>query len=203
MKEPQACVKQERLFAYSSHTLDSREEAQVRAHLNSCASCRGVVARYANLDTVLEEWKPVEPSPWFDARARGRVASAAVARPRLSWTSFGLRTWTGVAAAVVLVVVTSVIALHPSRPARPGSVVPVKVTTASSLRTATAIPAPTPAPSIAAEAGAAGESTVAQSQPASQEMDLYRNLKLLENYDMLANFDVLSELPQASGKTND
>ncbi|MGH9378622.1 MAG: zf-HC2 domain-containing protein [Terriglobia bacterium] len=206
MNPPGACVDKEQLFAYSGRMLDPREETRVKTHLSVCASCRDLLAGFEKLDSVLGEWKPVEPSPWFDARTRARVASDAAARPRIFLPGFGWKRWAGVAAAAVLVVVASVVALRPSHSARPGSAAPVEIAAKTSANPTSAMAAQTrpaePSAEATAEVGPE-EATVAQSQPASQEMDLYQNLKVLENYDMLANFDVLSELPQASGKTND
>lgn len=191
MKSPHACVEKERLFAYASRMLDGGEEGQVKLHLDACAACREVVAGFQKLDRVLEEWKPVDPSPWFDARARAHVSSregrAGIRFPRLPW-----RVWAGAVAVAILVGVTSVAVFrprHPSISSRSQSIAAVKPV------------APSPGP--VAPRAPVDTATVAQAQPAKQEIDLYKNLSVLENYDMLANFDVLSELPPPGGKTSD
>lgn len=205
MKTPKTCVEREQLFAYVHYMLHEDDAGRVEAHLASCAECHKIADGFQKLDSVLGEWKPAEPSPWFDARARARIAAEAQSRrflARLSW-----RAWSGVAAVAVLAIVASVAALRPPRRAHG---VPMTETAAvTAVVKPSATPATThPAAAETAEAGGrnaqAGETTtVAQSQPATQEIDLYKNLNVLENYDMLANFDVLSELPQAGSSTSD
>ncbi|HEV2498056.1 MAG TPA: zf-HC2 domain-containing protein [Terriglobia bacterium] len=205
MKTPKTCVEKEQIFAYVSHMLQEGEAGRVEAHLAFCAECHKIADGFQRLDSVLGEWKPAEPSPWFDARARARIVAEARSRSffaRLSW-----RAWSGVAAVAVLAIAVSVATLRPPRRAHG---VPMTETAAvTPVVKPSAAPATThPAAAETAEADGknvqAGEATtVAQSQPATQEIDLYKNLNVLENYDMLANFDVLSELPQAGSSTSD
>lgn len=192
MKSQSGCIERELLLAYSNHMLESREEERVRAHLETCGACQEVVADYEKLGQVLDEWKPVEPSPWFDARARARIASLAPARPALSLP--GLR-WIALVACAVLITLSGFWAFrgrhHAQLPAAP-------------QETAVKTPAPAPPrPSSGAAASGSETASVAQQQAVNQELDLYKNLPVLENYEMLANFDVLSELPQAGGDSND
>lgn len=211
-----ACFDKEQIFAYAHHMLPAEDAVRVEQHLAACPACREAAAGYERLNSVLDEWKPVEPSPWFDARARARIA--AQSRPWRYLPHLGWQGWSAVAAAAVVAIVVSVAMLRPSRSAH--SVRNAETTMASSQT-----PAKSPAASIAApttQSSAAGETseaanastesaqaadggtaTVAQAQPANQEINLYKNLNVLENYDMLANFDVLSELPQASGGSSD
>jgi anti-sigma factor ChrR (cupin superfamily) len=69
------CLDQEQLFAYAHRLLEQREEETARAHVDTCPRCRAALEEYARLDAVLDEWKPSEPSPWFDARLRQALAS--------------------------------------------------------------------------------------------------------------------------------
>lgn len=218
------CLEREQIFAYAHHMLSADEAARVENHLASCAGCREVAGGFEKLDAVLGEWKPVEPSPWFDARARARITAQA-ARPWRYLPHLGRRGWSAVAAAAVLAIVIGVAALRPPRSARS---VPGAEATMAGARTSVKSPAaPTVAPASpgrsageqtpaanpsgemanasteSAQAADGGTATVAQAQPASQEINLYKNLNVLENYDMLANFDVLSELPQAGGGSSD
>lgn len=205
-----ACFEREQIFAYAHHMLSLDEAARVEQHLAACGECRDVAAGFERLDAVLGEWKPVEPSPWFDARARARIA--AQSRPWRYLPHLGWRGWSGIAAAAVVAIVVSVATLRPSRPARSiqsaaatmaSSKTPMKPPAASSAgETSEAANEPNRS-SESASASDGGTATVAQAQPANQEISLYKNLNVLENYDMLANFDVLSELPQAGGGSSD
>jgi len=182
------CLEREKLFAYRHQLLDGREEGAVRAHLADCGPCRAALDEYRRLDSVLEEWKAVEPRPGFDARLRAALEQSATAPPsslRGLWgTIWGLGSlrWLAPALALAVVVVVSVVALRlrPPHPA-PGSAVPQA--------------AQPPMPS--AGAGAPSEAD------AEEELRLYKNLPILEDYDMLADFDVLSELPKSAGERVD
>ncbi|HEX5483432.1 MAG TPA: zf-HC2 domain-containing protein [Terriglobia bacterium] len=192
MKSQSGCIEREQLLAYSNHMLEPREEERVRVHLETCGKCRETVAGYEKLSEVLDEWKPVEPSPWFDARARARIASRAPARPVFSLP--GVR-WVALVACAVLIALSGFWALrarnHVQRPA---------------ARQEAAAKAPAFShshPSTVAAASGSETSSVAQQRAVNQELDLYKNLPVLENYEMLANFDVLSELPQPRGDSND
>ncbi len=175
-----SCMDREKLFAYSHQLLEPDEEGEVRAHVSGCAHCRGIVEQYGKLETALEEWKPVEPSPWFDERLRAAVERAE-APSSAGWLGLlGVR-WLAPALATVLVVVGSVVVLrqfrHASHPA---------LSQVGQKATAAAAPAQAPAQPEASEAEAGQE-----------ELSLYRNLAILEDYDMLADFEVLSELPKS------
>lgn len=214
MNASSACIEREQIFAYARHMLSREEAARVERHLAACGACREAAAGFERLDAVLGEWKPVEPSPWFDARARARIAAAPRPwryLPRLNWQG-----WSAIAAAAVLGIVLSVAALRPSHLSPSGQNAQAMIAPAQPALKPAMAPAASQAPdktlarteaaNIPAQPAATadgGETTVAQAQPASQEIDLYKNLNVLENYDMLANFDVLSELPQNSGASSD
>lgn len=215
MKTPKTCVEKEQIFAYVHQMLQEGEAGRIETHLASCADCRKVADGFERLDSVLGEWKPAEPSPWFDARARARVT--AQARPWRYVPRLGWRGWSAVAATAVVAIVVSVAMLRPPRSAHGVRSTETTVAVTQAPRKSVAAPAPansvSPAANETTEAANAstkptatadgGTATVAQSQPATQEINLYKNLNVLENYDMLANFDVLSELPQASSSTSD
>ncbi len=192
MKSHNACMEREQLFAYAHRMLDPQEESRVSAHLAGCAACRESMSDYRRLHEALDEWRPVAPSAWFDARARAKVRSQASARPAFSLWSHAWARWAAAMTAAALMAVSS-IWLFRGRATRFES--PAKtVTTASS----------NPAQPARSQSTSETEGpVVAQQQAVKQEMDLYKNLPVLENYDMLANFDVLSELPQAEDKSSD
>ncbi|MGH9406324.1 MAG: zf-HC2 domain-containing protein [Terriglobia bacterium] len=191
MKAP--CFDPERLFAYANHMLGAREEAAVKTHLHSCGACREIAASFDRVNQVLDEWKPAEPSPWFDARTRARIAAGAGALRRVPL--FSGKVWAGLAAAVaVAVVAASLTVWRPSHSASSHI--------AASLLVAT-VHRPATAPVATIRNAAAPSKIARRPDTASQEIALYENLNVLENYDMLANFDVLSELPQARDKATD
>lgn len=167
------CMEREKLFGYIHHLLEGREAGEVRSHVAECAPCRGVLDEYRKLDTALEEWKPIEPSPWFDARLRARVEQSAVESrgARL----YGVLGWLAPALAVVLVVVS--VTIVRVRNSGHGSQGPQAARNASTT---------SPGVSVAQEV-----------EPGQEELNIYQNLPVLEDYDVLANFEVLSELPKS------
>lgn len=196
-----SCFKRAVLFAYANRMLHEGERAGVEAHLGVCVACRTAVAGYQKLDAVLGEWKPAEPSAWFDARARARIESSSDLPAWHTWQFSGWKRWAGVAAIVAVGVIASLVAFRAYRPDRSAATVTV-ATAAHALPAAPLEASAPPAPRAIAPSTTA-RTTVAPAESASQEMDLYENLKVLENFDMLANFKVLSELPQVSDKSND
>ncbi|MDE3181048.1 MAG: zf-HC2 domain-containing protein [Acidobacteriota bacterium] len=201
MNSADSCLKKEQIFAYSSNMLGPGERSRAEAHLLLCPSCRKILAGYETLGSVLGEWKPAQPSPWFDARVRARIASAVKTRPWYSITGFGWKQWTAAAAVAILAVGTSFIVLR--RPADSGRIAPTAKIASNTVPEAKSLPQTGPARKTQAAMTEPAAAAPAAIESASQEMDLYEHLKVLENFDMLANFDVLSELPQASDKTSD
>lgn len=196
-----SCFKREVLFAYANRMLHERERAGVEAHIGVCAACRTAVAGYQKLDAVLGEWKPAEPSAWFDAHARARIESSDALPAWHAWQFSGWKRWAGVAAIVALAIIASLVAFHTFR--QRNSSATVTVATAAHTAPAVQLEASAPPAPCDIKPSTTAHATVAPAESASQEMDLYENLKVLENYDMLANFKVLSELPQVSDKSND
>ena len=167
------CLNDEQIFAYAQHLLGPDEQDKVRSHVEKCFACGQTALRYQKLDAVLDEWKPAEPSEWFDARVRTAVASDPSARS--GFTFFGLR-WAQVLAPACLVLL--IVA---------GSFIVSRMRPAQSPRPATQqIAQPGSTPSVQVE----------------EELTLYENLPVLEDedYEMLSKFDVLSKLPRGEKK---
>ena len=175
-----SCTEREKLFGYAHRLLDLREEHEVRAHLESCPTCRAAAEEYRKLDTLLEAWTPLEPSPSFDARVREAVERSGASRSVFGLFGLpGLR-WMAPALVTVLVVVASVAVLH-VRQGRRAAHAPAQ---------ASSMPAAPDAPSVPPTEPMGGE----------EELKLYQNLSVLEDYDLLAEFDLLSELPKGETK---
>ena len=185
------CFEKEQLMAYATKLLEPAEEAEVQAHLaGGCETCRAMVKHYRAVESVLGEWKPTEPSPWFDARLRAAIASGASsgrARGALA-SEWGRRTrWLTPTLAAALVVVVSVVAVHVGRTGHFGKGAGNTIAQQGSK------PAVNP-PSQAGQTGitASGQSIVRGGREEPGAADAAR---AAEDDDMLANFDVLSELP--------
>jgi len=117
------CFERAHLFAYAQRMLEAREAAEVRTHLDACEVCRALVGEYERLETVLDEWKPTEPSPWFDARVRQAVKAQEAARASTAWMRLRWG-WLATASLAVLVAAVSLVTYRshrisgPSAPAR-------------------------------------------------------------------------------------
>jgi len=106
------CMEREHLFAYAHHLLEAAEEREAREHVAQCAACGQVVMEFQKLDAALEEWKPIAPSVWFDARVRAAVASERSAG--FPFRLFGWR-WAQILAPACLVLLVTVASLMISR----------------------------------------------------------------------------------------
>jgi hypothetical protein len=189
------CLEREKLFAYAHRMLEGREESEVRTHLAECSTCRAVAAEFRQLDAVLDEWKPTQPSPWFDTRVRAAIAAAE--EKRAARPFFGLRWVQVLVPAVVVALVALGILLMRRSPQ-----VPQPVAQMQSPQVSQPVPAVPPAdqPKQLAQTQPLATTQPQATAPAEEdELSLYQNLPVLEDYDLLANFDVLSELP-AGGK---
>jgi hypothetical protein len=189
--KPQAtsgCFERELLMAYATRLLDPAAASKVEAHLaGGCEACRAVVNEYRTLDSVLEEWKPAEPSPWFDARLR---AALAVRAPRkrgflgFDWGALTRHRWLAPALAAALVVAVSVVAVRVHR-THVGSAIAQETQPSisqSGSQSGGAATGTTPAPSsVQSGSEEAGAGETAQ--------------QAAEDDEMLSNFDILSELP--------
>ncbi len=67
--------------------LSGTEMESVEAHLQQCAACEARRAGLLVVSRELDLWKAPEPSPWFDARLRQRIAAETAAHPYGSWWS--------------------------------------------------------------------------------------------------------------------
>jgi hypothetical protein len=191
-----SCMEQEQLFAFAHGMLDAQEEAAARVHVDECARCRQAVEEFARLDAVLEEWKPAEPSPWFDTRLR---AALAVEGESSGWkrtlAAMQWARWLVPAAVVAALVFWLVAARQPAPPPKPVA------------RQTSPVEKAAPAPEAARPEAGQESAPVVQAQnpsapanPATltrrDETTPEDDLRVLEDFDMLANFDVLSELPR-------
>jgi anti-sigma factor RsiW len=173
------CIEREKLFQLVNKMLEPHEEDEVRTHLAACVACARVAEEYRRLDAALDDWTAAEPSPWFDARVRARVASGEANVP---WFGFGkVRAVTAVVAAAVVILAAVVVFHHQQVVENHHSVV--------SQQQAEPNP-PIAKPSEPTEA-------LRQPLPADEQLKMDENLSLLEDYDVVSNFDALSELPQA------
>lgn len=171
------CLDREKVFAFAHRMLAPGEEAEVNRHLETCAPCREAAAEYARLDAVLDEWKPAEPTPAFDARVRSALATDGE-RPH---GMYGLG-WLPVLAPalMILALFVSVLVIRERRRH-------IGITTAPAVAT----PGPQPVPPARVET---------PDEQAQSELTMYQNLAVLEDYDMLRDFDVLSEMPRGGKK---
>jgi len=89
------------LIGYLDGRASVRERRDVEQHVAACATCRARVEEFRGAWRVLEETPVPEPSAWFDARLRQRIAAepppglwARVAgwlpQPRLALASLAL-----------------------------------------------------------------------------------------------------------------
>lgn len=189
------CFEKERLLAYATKLLEPAEEAKVDAHLaGGCETCNAVVWEYRALDSVLDEWKPAQPSPWFDARLRTALASGRPARTAGGFLGFDRARWSRwltPALAAALVVVVSVVAVRVRRTGHPGT------------GAGNTIAQQGPAQAVNPPSKGGGEVQGPQAvQPGSEEPRATNAAQAVDDDEMLTNFDVLSELPapQSSDK---
>lgn len=71
------------LIAYLDGRASARERHEVDQHLAACAACRARVEEFRGVWKLLEETPAPEPSAWFDARLRQRIAAEP---PPSLWT---------------------------------------------------------------------------------------------------------------------
>ena len=195
-----SCFEKEQLFGYASCLLDEKELAAVRAHLGECSRCREVVESYKQVDAVLDEWKNVEPSAWFDAHVRQAV-TAQPARGR-AWKPWGMGWIRGVALAALAILVVSGVIWFTRRPRVVPSASTVAVRHSNPPAVTPAVPevakvnpvvvkprhpeTPLRAASVVKSGGA----------PAIDDEDAVTT----DDDELLANFDVLSELPKTEAR---
>jgi hypothetical protein len=171
------CFEREHLFAYALEMLEAQDKLEVRQHVAECARCRGVLEEYRQLDRVLDSWQPLEPSPWFDARVRSKIAAVEESLPSL-WgrvlAGLGWSRWMAPAVVTMMVVVVSAVMVERRPGLLPDSF--THIPGGANARSPANPPSPMSTPEMAEER-TGGAAT-------------------LDDYDMLASFDVLSELPK-------
>ena len=175
------CNDREKLFLFVHQMLKSDEADVVRQHVAGCADCARVVDEQRKLDAELDDWSVQEPSPWFDAKVRTRVA--ACGRKNAGFLGFGrVRTLAAGLAAITLILVAVVLFNHPK-------VAEINQQPSNlQQQVATAVPPQVPATSAA----------IRQPLRPEEQLKMDENLSVLEDYEVVANFDALSELPQAN-----
>jgi len=189
------CMDREQLFALAHRMLDADEQATARAHVAECVHCRQAVEEFERLNIVLDEWKPAEPSPWFDARVRAVVAVEGEGGWRKTLGAMQWARWLVPAAAVAALVLVLIV-MRQSPPPQPVAhkTPPPAQTTSPAPEVSRPEAGHESAPVVQAQNPAAPASapTVVRRDETAPEDDL----KAFDDYDMLANFDVLSELPR-------
>ncbi len=189
------CFDREQLFSYASHLLEAREEEEIRAHLEECSGCRKVLAEYERLDAVLDEWKPAEPSPWFDARLRHALAEQDSKRSAKPFWGLG---WARVLALVSLIAIVVGLLLV-DHAQRSGNVQPQMARQAPAVQKVSPeqpreMAKSTPSPEVphpTAQTPGAQSAQAPSRAAASSDNDSLS----LDDYDIVANFEALSELP--------
>lgn len=204
------CLEREQLFASAHGMLEPREEAGVRTHVADCRRCREIIEAYRKLDAALDEWKPAEPSAWFDARLRATLAVEGEGGIGRALTTLQWARWL-VPAALLALVVFSIVLVRQSRRipqpvARQEATRPVQPAPAPQAEQPAQVRSQSPSarqlqPPVTAQtkspSAAPPQTTV---MPEEDELSLYENLQVLEDYDLLANFEILSELPGGGKK---
>jgi hypothetical protein len=190
------CLDRESLFGYAHRLLGEQEATQVRAHLAACSRCREAVERYESLDAVLEEWKPAEPSAWFDARVRQAVeAQEAHRAARRFWSAEWMR---GLALASLGVLVIAGVAwyTHRHRPTpTPSTLATQQPHQAAAPRAPAEVAKLNPAP-VAPRQAVKGSKPAPVAPSAAASLNDDEDARTSDDYDLFANFDVLSELPK-------
>lgn len=70
------CERMEALWiGYVDGRATPRERREAEVHLAACAACRKRLEEFRGVWKLLEEAPAPDPSPWFDARLRQRVAA--------------------------------------------------------------------------------------------------------------------------------
>jgi hypothetical protein len=190
------CLETENLIRYAYRLIDEPAALQVRAHLRECPRCREIVEEHAGLDSLLSEWKVVDPTPGFDARVRQAVEARLAQR---AGSSFWGGQWTrglALASLAILVIAGVVLLMHGPRwfspspqvvkqqpPPSPGVHTPPQTANLHPL----AVPAHTAKRSAHVVPEAQRVGVIVSDEKVAQA---------LEDYDLAANFDLLSELPK-------
>jgi Putative zinc-finger len=198
------CLSREELFHYAERLLDDAHAAQVKEHVEGCPSCRAIVREYQQVDSLLEDWKSIEPSGRFDARLRQAPAQAASCRP------FWANRWVRVLAPalVAFMLISAAVYFRPAGPHKTAPVIAQKPLPLSPAQ----IPTPVKAsPPVEAQSHLVPNANPkvhrkALPEPGFQSEGQEANASMSEedsnsdDYEMLANFEVLSELAEGDKK---
>ncbi len=72
------CGKLETIWiGYLDGKASEQDRALVEAHLSACPECARRKQEFRAVSQMLGEWQAPEPSPWFDARLRRKIAEDA------------------------------------------------------------------------------------------------------------------------------
>jgi anti-sigma factor RsiW len=175
------CYDREKLFMFVHQMLEPDEADAVRRHVADCADCTRFVDDHRKLDAALDDWNVAEPSPWFDAKVRARVAASE--QKNAGFFGFGrVRVLAAGMAAMALILVAVVVFNH-QKMAEINQPL-------SSLERPVAITPGGQVPATTAD--------IRQPLGPEEQLKMDENLSVLEDYEVVANFDALSELPQAN-----
>lgn len=198
------CLSREELFGYAERLLDVRQAAKVKEHVNACPACRAIVREYQQVDSLLEEWKPIEPSGWFEARLR--QATAQTEPGQRFWSN----RWVRILAPALAVFLLISAAVY-FRQGRPHETVPIVARKPLQPPPAQVNPPEKPAPPEVAQTkpqpatnpkahrkdvpqpGFQSEAEEANAAAGKEDSNS-------DDYEMLANFEVLSELAKGDKK---
>lgn len=128
------------LSAYLDRTLDADARAHVGTHLDSCESCRALLADLDRIRSAARSLGPITPPDHIWLEIAGRIhleqgAPVHAARPRRVYTSSrsDLFQWIGLAAALLIVTAGVYIAARPDQPTQ----TPVAITDGNAADTPT------------------------------------------------------------------
>jgi anti-sigma factor RsiW len=84
--KPLTCEQLEQLWIpFLDGKLSEAEREKLEAHLQHCGACEARREGMLAVSQELELWEAPEPSPWFDARLRQRIAAETAAHPHANW----------------------------------------------------------------------------------------------------------------------
>jgi hypothetical protein len=175
------CQSREKLFLFAQQMMDPEESERMRWHVANCAECTRAVEEFRKFDSALDHWAVAEPSPWFEAKVRARVAASG--QKKSEFFGFGRLRALGAGLAVVALILAAVVVFNHQKVAeinQPPSSLERPVTVTPGQR----VPATTEA--------------MRKPLPPAEQLKMDENLSVLEDYEVVANFDALSELPQAN-----
>lgn len=190
------CFETEKLIRYAYRLTDEPAAPEVRAHLEECPRCRGIVEQHGRLNALLDEWKAAEPTPGFDARVRQAVEAR---QARHDGGGFWGWEWArGLAlASLGVLIIAGVVWFTRSHH---------WVSNSSSMATRQSPQANGPqtpgqvaklqSPTVTARTGVKPAQAVSETKPAGAFSNEDKDAQALDDYDLAANFDLLSELPK-------